>query len=71
MPPKAALQTDSLLRYQYGLARELGMTHQRLIRELGQGEIAYQIAYDELEADARSKAAERARMAATGLQRRR
>jgi hypothetical protein len=47
--PKAALQADPLLRYQYGLAREMGMTLKRLVAELGPGEIAYQIAYDELE----------------------
>jgi hypothetical protein len=68
--PKAALQADPLLRYQYGLAREMGMTLKRLVAELGPGEIAYQIAYDELETDARSKRAEQARRVSTALQRR-
>lgn len=47
------------------------MTHKRLISELGLGELAYQLAYDELEADARSKQAERTRHAADSLQRKR
>lgn len=66
-PLKATLQTDPILRYQYGLARDLHMTHKRLMDELGTGEIAYQIAYDELEAVARSKQAERARQIADQL----
>lgn len=49
MPPKAAMKDDQLLRYQYRLARELGMTHARLVQELAPGEIAFQMAYDELE----------------------
>lgn len=59
------------MRYQFGLARDLHMTHKRLLKELGQGEITYQIAYDELEADARSKQAERTRRAAESMQRQR
>jgi hypothetical protein len=48
----------------------MGMTLKRLVAELGPGEIAYQIAYDELETDARSKRAEQARRVSTALQRR-
>jgi len=46
------------------------MTLQRFLQEMGPGEIAYQIAYDELEADARSKRAQQARGAASALRRR-
>lgn len=59
-PLAKVLTTDPLLRYQFGLARDLHMTHKRLMEELGTGELAYWVAYDELEADARSKQAERA-----------
>ena len=46
------------------------MSLKRLERELGQGEIAYQLAYDELEMDARSKRAEQTRKASRELRRR-
>lgn len=43
------------------------MTHARLVKELGVGELAYQVAYDEMETAARSEQTERARKLAGSL----
>jgi hypothetical protein len=47
--PKAHLKADGGLSFEYILAKELGMTHKRLLRELGPGELAYWRASFELE----------------------
>lgn len=70
MRPKATLKADPIQRYLRGLARELHMTYRRLLEELEPGEIAYELAYDEMETDRRNKQAERARAAAEAMQRR-
>lgn len=47
--PKAQLLADGELHFQYQLAKELGMTHRRLLVELGTGETAYWRGVFELE----------------------
>jgi hypothetical protein len=64
------IQGDPLLAYQLSLSRELGMTLKRLVQEIGPGEIALQIAYDDIEMNRRSKAkadAERRAQRSAGL----
>jgi hypothetical protein len=72
--PKVALK-DPLTRYLVGLSRELHMTYGRLRYEMDRfgssDEIPLQLAYDDLESDARSRRAEQARRAAESLQRQR
>ena len=70
-PPKAELKADPLQHYLIGLARKLGMTYRRLQLEMGQGEVAYQLAYDELEADAHKRRNKQAEQAAGALRRHR
>jgi hypothetical protein len=45
-----------LLSYQLSLSRELGKTLKELVRDIGPGEIALQIAYDDIEMNRRAKA---------------
>jgi hypothetical protein len=49
MMPKAQLLSDGGLHFEFTLAKELHMTHKRLLLELGQGEIARWRAVFELE----------------------
>jgi hypothetical protein len=49
---KAQLLANSLsLHSEYIIAEKLGMTHARLLRELGPGEMAYWLAFLEIEHD--------------------
>ncbi len=69
--PKVRLETDPITKYLVGLARELHMTYGRLLHDLdtyGHGELALQIAYDEMEV---TKAQARARAASDAMVRRR
>ena len=47
--PKAHLLSDPGLHNEYLIAKELHMTHKRLVRELGRGEQAYWLAVFEID----------------------
>lgn len=60
MRPTKALTLDPSLRFQYFLARELGMTRKRLVREMPPREIPYWMALYNVEAREREQAEQRA-----------
>jgi hypothetical protein len=58
--PTKVLTMDSSLRFQYSLARELGMTRKRLVREMPSRELPFWMALYAIEAREREQAEQRA-----------
>jgi len=59
--PRKAMLTDSTLRFEYHLARELGMTHTHLVHSMSGDEFAHWVAFYNIEARERAKAERDAR----------